>query len=66
MARTEAQELWGAETSKAVENFPVSGEPIPAPVAAVGRLRKQPVRGHEAFLRLGVNVCDDLDVPLET
>ena len=26
----ERQELWGAETTKAVENFPVSGEPIPA------------------------------------
>ena len=25
-------ELWGAETRKAVENFPVSGHPIPAPV----------------------------------
>ncbi len=25
-------ELWGSETSKAVENFPVSGEPVPAPV----------------------------------
>src|SRR5207247_5987578 len=34
MARTEEhQELWGTETRKAVENFPVSGEPIPAPVA---------------------------------
>ena len=27
-----ATELWGTETSKAVENFPVSGQPIPAPV----------------------------------
>ena len=25
-------ELWGPETSKAVENFPVSGERVPAPV----------------------------------
>jgi fumarate hydratase, class II len=30
---TAESELWGAETRKAVENFPVSGEPIPAPVA---------------------------------
>jgi fumarate hydratase, class II len=29
---TEARELWGAETRKAVDNFPVSGEPIPAAV----------------------------------
>jgi fumarate hydratase, class II len=33
VARTEEQaQLWGAETAKAVANFPVSGEPIPAPV----------------------------------
>src|SRR5213596_2326561 len=41
MARTEEhQELWGTETRKAVENFLVSGEPIPAPVARwLGRLK---------------------------
>src|SRR5947208_4608730 len=41
MARTEEhQELWGTETRKAVENFPVSGEPIPAPVARwLGRIK---------------------------
>ena len=26
------QELWGSETSKAVENFPVSGQPVPVAV----------------------------------
>src|SRR3954462_2779323 len=32
--------LWGAETSKAVDNFPVSGEPIPASVARwLGRVK---------------------------
>jgi fumarate hydratase class II len=36
----EARELWGAETTKAVANFPVSGEPIPAPVARwLGRIK---------------------------
>src|SRR5690242_19095543 len=41
MARTEErQELWGGETTKAVVNFPVSGEPIPAPVARwLGRIK---------------------------
>jgi fumarate hydratase, class II len=41
VARTEdRQELWGAETTKAVANFPVSGEPIPAPVARwLGRIK---------------------------
>src|SRR3954453_12140592 len=34
------QELWGAETTKAIGNFPVSGEPIPAPVARwLGRIK---------------------------
>ena len=34
MARAEEQrQLWGGETTKAVKNFQVSGEPIPIPVA---------------------------------
>src|SRR5438270_8816367 len=34
------RELWGTETQKAVENFPVSGEPIPVPVARwLGRIK---------------------------
>src|SRR4051794_11120133 len=40
MATTETQQLWGGETTKAVANFPVSGEPIPAPVARwLGRIK---------------------------
>jgi fumarate hydratase class II len=32
--------LWGGETAKAVANFPVSGEPIPVPVARwLGRIK---------------------------
>src|ERR1700733_2547746 len=26
------QQLWGGETTKAVENFPISGETVPVPV----------------------------------
>ncbi|HSX21313.1 MAG TPA: class II fumarate hydratase [Gaiellaceae bacterium] len=34
------RELWGGETTKAVANFPVSGEPIPAPVVHwLGRIK---------------------------
>jgi fumarate hydratase, class II len=37
--------LWGGETRKAVENFPVSGEPIPAPVARwLGRIKAAAAR----------------------
>src|SRR5271154_798302 len=39
------KELWGGETAKAVENFPVSGEPIPAPVARwLGRIKAAAAR----------------------
>src|SRR6266545_4170635 len=41
MARAETQrELWGGETTKAIANFRVSGEPIPVPVARwLGRIK---------------------------
>jgi fumarate hydratase, class II len=41
VSKTEEQrKLWGGETAKAVVNFPVSGEPIPAPVARwLGRIK---------------------------
>ncbi|MBA3717068.1 MAG: class II fumarate hydratase, partial [Actinobacteria bacterium] len=40
MSVEESQELWGPETRKAIENFPVSGEPIPVPVARwLGRIK---------------------------
>src|SRR6476469_8419322 len=46
MTRTEErQELWGGETAKAIANFPVSGEPIPAPVARwLGRIKAAAAR----------------------
>jgi len=43
----ERQELWGGETTKAVANFPVSGEPIPAPVARwLGRIKGAAARAN--------------------
>jgi fumarate hydratase class II len=46
VARTEEQrELWGGETRKAVENFPVSGQPIPVSVARwLGRIKAAAAR----------------------
>jgi fumarate hydratase class II len=39
------QELWGGETRKAIENFPVSGHPIPTPVARwLGRIKAAAAR----------------------
>src|SRR5438067_13922885 len=40
-----SRKLWGGETDKAVENFPVSGEPIPVPVARwLGRIKAAAAR----------------------
>jgi fumarate hydratase, class II len=46
VAETETKrELWGGETRKAVENFPVSGEPIPPSVARwLGRIKAAAAR----------------------
>ena len=45
MSDTAEQELWGAETRKAIANFPVSGEPIPASVARwLGRIKAAAAR----------------------
>src|SRR5204862_4707607 len=41
----ETRELWGGETRKAIENFPISGEPIPAAVARwLGRIKAAAAR----------------------
>ena len=46
MASTEERiQLWGGETAKAVANFPVSGQPIPPPVARwLGRIKAAAAR----------------------
>ena len=47
MSDTAPRELWGGETRKAVENFPVSGEPIPASVARwLGRIKAAAARAN--------------------
>src|SRR5215469_9272319 len=48
MAKTEdRQELWGGETTKAVANFPVSGQPIPPSVARwLGRIKGAAARAN--------------------
>jgi len=39
------QELWGTETTKAIDNFPVSGERVPAPVVRwLGRIKAAAAR----------------------
>jgi fumarate hydratase class II len=45
VTETAQRELWGAETTKAIVNFPVSGEPIPVYVARwLGRIKAAAAR----------------------
>ncbi len=45
MSDTAPKELWGGETAKAVENFPVSGETMPVPVVRwLGRIKAAAAR----------------------
>jgi fumarate hydratase, class II len=45
VSETAPAQLWGAETQKAVANFPVSGEPMPTPVVRwLGRLKAAAAR----------------------
>ena len=49
--------LWGGETDKAVDNFPISGEPVPAPVIHwLGRIKASAARanGELGLLQAGI------------
>jgi fumarate hydratase class II len=51
-------ELWGAETRKAVENFPVSGERIPLPVVHwLGRIKAAAARVNAELGKLDPDVA---------
>ncbi len=52
-------ELWGEETSKAVANFPVSGEPIPVPVVRwLGRIKAAAARVNAELGLLDADVAE--------
>jgi len=52
-------ELWGAETRKAVENFPVSGERVPAPVIHwLGRIKATAARVNAELGLLGADLAE--------
>jgi fumarate hydratase class II len=56
---TVAEELWGAETRKAVDNFPVSGEPVPAPVVRwLGRIKAAAARVNAELGLLDADIAD--------
>ena len=51
--------LWGGETSKAVENFPVSGEPMPVPVVRwLGRIKAAAARTNAELGLLDRDLAD--------
>ena len=59
MATDVQGELWGAETQKAVENFPVSGQPIPAPVIHwLGRIKAAAARVNAELGLLDADIAE--------
>jgi fumarate hydratase, class II len=53
------EQLWGGETAKAVENFPVSGHPVPAPVIHwLGRLKGAAARVNAELDKLDADIAD--------
>jgi fumarate hydratase class II len=55
---TSTRKLWGAETEKAIANFPVSGEPVPAAVAHwLGRIKAAAARVNAELGLLDANLA---------
>ncbi|MGE0029053.1 MAG: class II fumarate hydratase [Thermoleophilia bacterium] len=58
-----AEELWGGETRKAVENFPVSGERVPVPVVRwLGRIKGAAARVNAELGLLDADVAERIGV----
>ncbi|MBK5232499.1 MAG: class II fumarate hydratase [Thermoleophilia bacterium] len=54
-------QLWGSETTKAVDNFPVSGETIPAPVIHwLGRIKANAARTNGALGLLDEGIAEKI------
>ena len=53
------EQLWGGETAKAVENFPVSGHPVPAPVIHwLGRIKGAAARVNAELGKLDADLAE--------
>jgi fumarate hydratase class II len=53
------QELWGSETTKAIGNFPVSGEPVPTPVVRwLGRIKAEAARVNAELGLLDADIAE--------
>mgnify|MGYP001031230056 CR=1 FL=1 len=54
-----ADQLWGGETAKAINNFPVSGERVPTPVIrALGRIKAAAARANKELGVLDPELAD--------
>ena len=52
-------ELWGSETRKAVENFPISGEPVPVAVVRwLGRIKAAAARANAGLGLLDAGLAE--------
>jgi fumarate hydratase class II len=59
MSVQESEQLWGAETTKAVANFPVSGERVPVPVLRwLGRIKAAAARVNAELGLLAPDIAD--------
>jgi fumarate hydratase class II len=53
------EQLWGGETAKAVENFPVSGDPVPPPVIHwLGRIKAAAARVNAELGKLEADLAE--------
>src|SRR5690349_653181 len=58
-ATTLTEQLWGGETTKAVENFPVSGQRVPvAVVRELGRLKAAAARVNAELGKLDADLAE--------
>ena len=58
MSLQEKAQLWGGETTKAIGNFPISGEPVPVPVVRwLGRIKGAAARVNAELELLDADVA---------
>ena len=59
MEASTSEKLWGGETDKAVANFPVSGQPVPAPVIHwLGRIKAAAARTNAELGLLDAEIAE--------
>jgi fumarate hydratase class II len=59
MGITEKEQLWGGETTKAVANFPISGDRVPVPVVRwLGRIKAAAARVNAELGKLDADVAE--------